>query len=849
MNLRPLLLTTFSCIALCACFPSKAPPKVAVPPQKTDAPQWLRAATPFDTESSARVRARAQAVLETMTLEQKVAQMTQAEGGSIQPADLLQYPLGSILVGGGSFLNNNKYATPAQWLKALDEYHAAATDKSKGGPGIPLMWGVDAVHGHNKLFSATLFPHNIGLGATHNPDLVKKISEITAEQVLVTGMDWTFSPSVSVVRDDRWGRTYESYSESPEWVAKLGAASIVGYQGAPSSASFLSRNRITATAKHFIGDGGTEGGVDRGNTNISEHELAAIHAPGYKAAIESGVQTVMASHNSWQGERLHGHKHLLTEVLKEQMGFEGFVVGDWNSHALVDGCANDHCPQAVNAGVDMFMVPNDWKAFVDNTVEDVKAGRIAQARIDDAVIRILQVKIRQGLLDAPKPSARALSGKTDLLHNSEVRKVARQAVRESAVLLKNNQRTLPLSPTLNVLVAGRGADNIPMQCGGWTLSWQATDTGNSDFPNGTSIYQGGKNAVTAAGGTVELALDGNYQQKPDVASVVFGETPYAEWQGDLPHLAYQELHPEDAQLLEQLQAKGIKTVSVFIGGRPLWMNRELNASDAFVAAWLPGTEGDGLAQLLFKDAEGKTQFDFTGKLSFSWPAKPNHTPLNDGDGHYKPLFPLGYGLTYATNQTVAPLDATYTPQELTTSTQEPLFDGKAVSPWEVHLQTPGKTTVRYLSGLAQNGALTVIEADKKTQGDSLGGRWDGTAEATLALFNPGADRSFKEWLDQNSVIVFDARLLEPSAQPIYFSMGCRGASCSTDIDITTLVNTSPRNDWNSLSVALTCFTQKGFPIETVRRAFGIKTRGKLALDVTNIRIEPNMADKAGITCH
>lgn len=845
MNLRQPIVAVAAALALCACTPSQTTTELTPHsgPVGSYWPQPVKKASLF----SADVEQKAQSILATLTLEQKVAQMTQAESGSIKPKDLLKYPLGSILVGGGAFLHNDKYATPEQWIQALDQYHAAITDTSNGAPGIPLMWGIDAVHGHNKIYSSTLFPHNIGLGATHNPTLVRKISEITAEQVLVTGMDWTFSPCVSVVRDDRWGRTFESYSESPEWVAKLGAASIEGYQGEANHQALLGRNRIAATAKHFIGDGGTEGGIDRGDTRISEQELATIHSPGYQAAINSGVLTIMASHNSWQGQRLHGHQFLLTDVLKKRMGFEGFVIGDWNSHALVDGCSNDHCPQAVNAGVDMFMVPNDWKAFVKNTVKDVKEGRITMERIDDAVLRILKVKIQLGLFEAPKPSARALSGKTQLLHGEQVREVARQAVRESAVLLKNNSNVLPLSPKLKVLVAGEGAHNIPMQNGGWTISWQSTDTVNSDFPNGTSIYQGIKTIVEQAGGQALLSEDGAYTTKPDVAVVVYGEQPYAEWQGDLPHMAYQAQHPENAALLERLQTQGIKTVSVFLSGRPLWVNRELNASDAFVAAWLPGTEGDGLAQLLFSDATGNVAYDFSGKLSFSWPASPTQTPLNEGDTNYKPLFALGYGLDYSQQANLAKLPAEFSLQELNASAQEALFDGKAVSPWEVHLQTPSSKTVRYLSGLAQNGPLTVIEADKTTQGDALGARWSGGSTATLALFNPGAYRDFSEWLEQDGAIVFDARLLKPSDKPIQFTVACNGQNCDSEVDITTLVNTSPVNDWNSLSVALKCFD--GISLEYIRRAFGIKTEGALELDVTNIRIEPNMADKAGVSCH
>ncbi len=806
---------------------------------------WPKAQSPFSKENRTMVGAKANAILAKMSLRQKVAQMTQANIDSITPDEVHKYQIGSVLVGGGAFLNGDKTATADQWLAQLDKYHAAADTTALG---IPLMWGVDAVHGHNKIYGATLFPHNIGLGATNNLALVKTVSEITAKQVIATGFDWTFSPSVSVVRDDRWGRTYESFAEQPGLVARVGAASILGYQGEVSDTGLLQRDHIVATAKHFIGDGGTEGGIDRGDTKASEAELAALHAPGYQAAIEAGVLTIMASHNSWQGLRLHGHDYLLNTVLKGQMGFEGFVIGDWNSHALVDGCSNDHCPQAVNAGVDMFMVPNDWKAFIDKTVADVEAGRITQARIDDATSRILQVKIRAGLFTAPKPSKRSLAGQTQWLNGDKTKMVARQAVRESAVLLKNNQNTLPLHPKQKVLVTGPGAHNIPMQNGGWTISWQSTDTTNKDFPNATSIFQGVERAVTAAGGSVELSETGTYKTKPDVAIVAFGEPPYAEWQGDMPHLAFQAKYPEGAEILERLQKQGIKTVGIFMSGRAMWVNRELNAADAFVAAWLPGTEGDGLAQLLFTHPSGKAAYDFTGRLPFSWPKDPAQSPLNPEQSDYAPLFKVGYGLDYSASSNLAALPAAFSLSELNASQTDPFFVGTAVSPWEVHLQAPGKTPVRYLSGLAKNTALTVIEADKETQGDSLGGRWSGDGEATLALFNPGAYRDFNDWNAQGGAIVFDARLLKPSNKPIYFAMANnRKTDAVRTVDLTTLVNTSPVNDWNSLSVALNCFNDPAF-LATARQVFGLQTEGALEVDIANVRIEPNMADKAGVNC-
>ena len=462
-------------------------------------------------------------LLATMTLEQKVAQMIQPEIRDITVEDMRKYGFGSYLNGGGAFPNNDKHATPSDWVNLAEAMYQASIDDSLDGNRIPTMWGTDAVHGHNNVIGATLFPHNIALGATNNPELIEKIAAITATEVMVTGIDWVFAPTVAVVRDDRWGRTYEGYSEDPEIVREYSAAIVKGLQGAADK-DFLGDKRVISTIKHFIGDGGTEGGDDQADNLSSEQELFDIHAQGYVGGLTAGAQSVMASFNSWHGSKIHGNKYLLTDVLKGKMGFDGFVVGDWNGHGQVKGCSNESCPQAVNAGLDIFMVPTDaWQPLYENTIAQVKSGEIAQTRIDDAVSRILRVKFRAGLFDKPSPLNRTLSGKTELIGAIEHRDVARQAVRESLVLLKNKNNLLPLSANQRVLVAGDGADNIGKQSGGWTITWQGTNNFNNDFPGGSSIYEGIKQQVNAQGGSVELNVDGNYQTKPDVAIVVFGE--------------------------------------------------------------------------------------------------------------------------------------------------------------------------------------------------------------------------------------------------------------------------------------------------------------------------------------
>ncbi|HEV7716167.1 MAG TPA: glycoside hydrolase family 3 N-terminal domain-containing protein, partial [Steroidobacteraceae bacterium] len=503
-----------------------------------------------------------------------------------------------------------------------------------------------------------------------------------------TGIDWTFAPTVAVVRDDRWGRTYEGYSEDPQIVRSYAGAMIRGLQGDAGSASFLNSSHISATAKHFIGDGGTYLGIDRGDNCASEQQLLTIHAQGYIAAIEAGVQTVMVSYNSWQGAKLHGQKHLITDVLKGRLGFDGVVVSDWDGIDEVQGCSKDKCAKAIDAGIDLFMVPQAWKGFIQNTVEQVRAGDIPEARIDDAVTRILRIKMRAGLFEKGRPSSRPLANHRELIGAQEHRAVAREAVRKSLVLLKNDKRLLPLARRTNVLVAGDGANSIGRQSGGWTISWQGTGNSNQDFPGGTSIYEGIRASVEASAGTATLSVDGSYRAKPDVAIVVFGEHPYAEWHGDIPSVDHPRtlsaasdkelLRPapeagargascekqtassapkqpipvidpkSDANLslLRSLKERGIPVVAVFLTGRPLWIAPELEASDAFVVAWLPGTEGGGIADVLFRRKDGQVDYGFTGKLSYSWPGDRTGNTLNRNDPDYHPLFAYGFGLTY-----------------------------------------------------------------------------------------------------------------------------------------------------------------------------------------------------------
>ena len=589
-------------------------------------------------------------ILSSMTTAEKVGQMVQAEIGNVTPNQAREWNLGSVLNGGGSW-PNGQYSMVADWVALADSYYEASTDTSDGGAGIPLIWGTDAVHGHNNVFGATIFPHNIGLGATNNPQLMREIGEITALEVAATGIDWVFAPTLAVVRNDTWGRTYEGYSEDPEIVRAYAGEIVKGLQG--EGDNLFGPANVIATAKHFVGDGGTENGIDQGNTVVSEDVLRNVHSQGYFSALEAGAQTVMASYNSWNGSKLHGNQYLLTDVLKQQMGFDGFVIGDWNGHGQVPGCSDDQCAEAIMAGVDMIMVPIAWQPLIQNTMAQIENGTIPMSRINDAVSRILRVKMRAGYEDKVKPSERLHANNSSLIGAPAHRAVARQAVRESLVLLKNSDNILPLDRNLDVLVAGNAANDIGKQSGGWSVSWQGLTNSNNSFPGGTSIYQGIQSVVNSAGGNTRLSTNGNNSfSKPDVAIVVFGEPPYAEGAGDLSNIEYQAGNKSDLALLESLKAQNIPVISIFITGRPLWVNKELNASNAFVAAWLPGSEGGGIADVIFKAANGEVDHDFIGKLSFSWPKTTTQLILNRGDENYDPLFAYGFGLSYQDTDTL-----------------------------------------------------------------------------------------------------------------------------------------------------------------------------------------------------
>ena len=575
-----------------------------------------------------------EAIVQMMTTAEKVGQMTQAERRYlIDEADIRNLYLGSLLSGGGSTPEVNE---PSVWADMLDRFQSMAAQTRLG---IPLMYGIDAIHGHNNVVGATIFPHNIGLGATGNPDLAREIARITAKEVRATGINWTFDPCVANSRDERWGRAYESYGENPVLIAAMGRAQVEGYQGASLSA----KDAIVACTKHYIGDGaptwttGENARIDRGDAQITEAELRALHLPPYQAAIQGGTATIMASYNSWNGLKLHGHKYLMTDLLKGELGFQGFIVTDWAGIDELPGDYQSDIIESINAGVDMIMVPGDtskdgytYRVFITKLTQAINEGSIEMSRIDDAVTRILRVKKSMGLLDAPYSNDRSLLPEVG---SPEHRAVARQAVRESVVMLKN-EGTLPLSKDLStIVVAGRGADNVGMQCGGWSISWQG---GMGDITPGTSILEGVQATVSQSTQVVH-SPDGGAASSADAVIVVVGESPYAEMHGDRDELV---LSSEDITVLNTVISSGKPMIVVLLSGRPIIITNMLENADAFLAAWLPGTEGNGISDIIFGD------FAPIGKLSVTWPTDMSQIPINVGDSEYAPLFPVGYGLSY-----------------------------------------------------------------------------------------------------------------------------------------------------------------------------------------------------------
>jgi beta-glucosidase len=791
-----------------------------------DWPQ-LRSAIPAQPD----VEKLVQQLLKSLTLEEKVGQLIQADIDSIKPEDLAQYPLGSILAGGGAAPGRNVRSAADAWLNLTEAFFQASKQRpSPNHPPIPVLFGIDAVHGHAKIRGATIFPHNVGLGAAHDPALIEKIGQATAEEVAATGIDWTFAPTVAVVRDVRWGRSYESYSEDPALVADYARAMVTGLQGKIGTADFLTPTHTLASAKHFLGDGGTVDGRDQFDNLTDERTLREVHGAGFAAALSAGDLIVMASYNGWRGVKMHTNQLLLTDVLKGRWHFPGFVVGDWNAHEEIPGCTKLSCPDFLNAGGDMYMAPDSWKALYANLLAQVRSGQIAPTRVDDAVTRILRVKVLAGLFNKQSPKDWVTAGQLPAPGAAAHRAIARQAVRESLVLLKNNKHTLPLDPHSRILVTGSGANDIGMQSGGWTVDWQGNHNTNSDFPGATSILGGIEAAVKAAGGKVVTRLE----DEPVAAIVVYGEAPYAEFQGDRETL---EFAPADAHLdlLKRLRAANIPVISLFISGRPLWVNRELNLSDAFVALWLPGSEGNGIADVLFKPRAGGPAYDFTGRLSFSWPATAMPVTFDSSNQAQGALFARGFGLTLAQSPDLVDLpEDPQIPQAY--RDRDTLFHaGHVTAPWSIYVSdAAAEVRLTLQSQVSPAGAVTAQLSARGVEAV-----WSGKAPGEFRI--GGRAVSLLKAAADNQVLKIHYRVAQPPQQPVIFGMRCEpaarcGMAANTGLDLTETFRTAGPGAWKTLSVPLVCLKKVGATLASVSAPLALESAGPFAVSFDDIRI-------------
>ena len=773
----------------------------------------------------------AEAIVGQMAVEQKVAQLIQGEIRGLTPDDVRKYGLGSVLNGGGAFPGGDKYASPQDWVDLADAYYSASIDGSEGSAAIPIVWGTDAVHGHNNVMGATLFPHNIGLGATRDPELVARIIGATAREVKATGIDWIFAPTVAVAKDGRWGRTYESFSSDPSIAASFVAPIVEAMQD----------EGVASTAKHFIGDGGTLRGDDRGDTSLSLEDLVAVHGQGYVEAIDKDVMSVMASFNSWYGEKIHGSKSILTDLLRDDMGFKGMVVSDWNGVGEVLGCTNDNCAQAINAGVDMVMAPGNWKPLYYNTLDQVKTGEISIARINEAVKRVLVMKMRAGLFNRGLPSAFA-DDYADQIGHADHRAIAREAVRKSQVLLKNQNGLLPLSPQSSFIIAGPGADNIGQQSGGWTVSWQGTGNTNQDFPGGTSIAAGLTAQIEVAGGSVTSDTEAD----ADVAIIVFGESPYAEMQGDVYSVAWYDQRGERA-LIESLNARGIPVVAVFLTGRPMWVNDILNDSDAFVVSWLPGSEGQGVADVLLADAQGNVQFDFVGKLPMPWPA----LDVNAADRDLPVdefMFPVGYGLSVKDELAWSPVSEQLIGAD--NSLDQEVFKGGPRGNWQLFTGDPSDWAVEATGSRSQSstGSVVVESIDRVVQEDARRLTFTGADDRLSVVYMQSEYPTDLTDLDEaGGALVIDFRVVEKPTEQVNLRMDCK-YPCSGSVRFTKVLLDAPIGEWTQKSVPTACFANDGVQLGQVNTAFVLATEGDITLDISEIKLTTMPVIRSIVSC-
>jgi beta-glucosidase len=793
--------------------------------------------------------ARVRSIVAGMTLAQKVGQMTQAEIKSITPDEVRRYYIGSVLNGGGSWPQQNKHAGIGDWLKLADAYYDASMHTDMPSR-LPVIWGIDAVHGDNNVYGATLFPHNVGLGAAHDAQLIREIGAATAKAVRATGVSWTFAPTLAVAQNARWGRSYESFSSQPTLVREYARAYVEGLQG-----DFGPHN-VMATAKHFIGDGATWQGTDQGEARVDRPTMINVHGAGYYGALEAGVLSVMASYSSWNDVadgvdygKMSGAPALLTDALKRKMGFDGFVVSDWNAIGQLPGCSNASCPQAINAGIDMVMVPDDWKAFIANTMQQVKDGGIPMARIDDAVSRIVRAKLRMGLL-GERPSQLPGAGDASLLQD---RALARRAVRESLVLLKNNHDVLPLKRGMKLLVVGKSADSLPDQAGGWSLTWQGTDNSNADFPNAQSILGGLRDADGAANVTFSENAQNVNAKDYDAIVAVIGETPSAEMMGDIAPsstLRFGDRFPEDVALLKKVAQSGKPVVVVFVAGRPLFVNPVLNLSDAFVMAWLPGSEGGGVADVLFAAGQGSQRENFTGTLPRPWPGVP--CPDADKASAARWLFAPGYGLRYPTRHDLPALPGHDDVKACADASSMPVFHTLAVAPFALYLADAAQGEHAVDSDLngqiawpGDRPLLRLRTVQVNTQQDAKAITWLG-AGRFLARSAQSVDLA--RLAAAHAALQFDVVVDAPAKGPVTLAMGC-GSRCGGSVDLGPTFAGYAAGTRQSVSIPLECFARRGVDLAHVDVPFEIAADAPFAASFADIRVSAvAAADRHDLSC-
>ncbi|MGF1777791.1 glycoside hydrolase family 3 N-terminal domain-containing protein [Vibrio nomapromontoriensis] len=826
-------------------------------------------------------------IVALMTVEEKLGQMIQPDLRGVTPEEAKQYKLGSILNGGGAWPNENKRSLAQHWADKADEFWHATEEAFADRPfRIPFMWATDAVHGHNNVYSATVFPHNIGLGAARDPELIRRIGKITALEVAATGLDWTFAPTVATPRDLRWGRVYEGYSEDPEITYAYASQMVIGLQGDQNE--LKSEYKVISNVKHWVGDGGTLTGVDRGVNAYCEDQLRNIHAMGYFSGLEAGAQVVMSSFNTWEnpanydhspqsditGEgngynyKIHGSKYLLNDVLKDKMGFDGLIVTDWHGHAEINKCTDGNATYAINAGNDILMVPvhEHWIEVYRTALADIHSGVIPIARIDDAVTRILRVKMRAGLWTKPAPTQRVLAGNQSLLGAQAHREVAREAVRKSLVLLKNNNQILPLSKNQKVLVTGSAADDLQKQSGGWNLTWQGDENTLEDFPGATTL----KMALVAELGESNVNFDPELKedvQPGDVAIVVIGEDPYAEMMGDIKTwqtLEFSQLkrsYRRDVEKIHRLHAAGAKIITVFYSGRPLYLNEEIAMSDAFVAAWLPGSEGEGITDVLVGDEEKRPRYDFQGKLSYSWPNKklsatvnriPQHIPNyqvsqyeQDPNGEHAPLFEYGYGLNYSSRLQQRDLD------QLDRDDSDHFIEGNVRPAIELYgvrstigdfqllvAQAQGGNRVE----VSRNNAMNFVSIETKPynyqqQQDAVSLVFKEAGASVCIATTDGDTEDFSCFAHPKGGLSFEVKVTECPTGSVYVAVQDRQeqslAASVVKIDITEQLQTV--DEFVTVTVSSEEFTNNGVDLSQLDTPFVLLTDARLAMVLANIR--------------